>query len=50
MPEIGTYVEIVRISGIQKIAIKTPPIFGIPIVGTSFTFRNSLDFGLVCRK
>ena len=48
IPEIGTYVEIVRISGIPKIGARQ--IFGIPLVGTSFTFRNSRDFGLVCRK
>ena len=48
IPEIGTYVKIVHISGIPKIV--GPHIFGIPIVMTSFTFWNSLDFRLVCRK
>ena len=35
IPEIGIYVKIVRISGIPKIGGVS--IFGIPIVGTSFT-------------
>ena len=35
IPKIGTYVEIVHISGIPKIGGQH--IFGIPLVGTSFT-------------
>ena len=48
IPEIGTYVEIVHISGIPKIGGVEN--FGIPVVGTFFTFWNSLDFGLVLGK
>ena len=48
IPEICTYAEIVRISGIPKIVVRQ--IFGIPIVGTFFTNWNSLDFRLVLRK
>ena len=48
IPEIGIYVKIVTTIGIPKIGAQH--ISGIPLVGTFFTFWNSLDFRLVCRK